>query len=120
MVKDQKVLLMKSVKGFWELPGGRIDGDESIPQTLLRELSEELPGISNIQVGEVLDCQRLHKDIKEGISLVLIFCSVTAELDESMSLSSEHTAFGWFSQAEALDKVDQITCSAIKAAFVSL
>ncbi|WP_428086545.1 Nudix family hydrolase [Candidatus Thioglobus sp.] len=43
----QQILIAKRqahqfMGGFWELPGGKIEGDESTKQTIIRELNEEL------------------------------------------------------------------------------
>ncbi|MCZ1012395.1 NUDIX hydrolase [Streptomyces lydicus] len=43
MVTDAagRVLLGRSVRGMWELPGGKNDGDESFVEAAVRELEEE-------------------------------------------------------------------------------
>jgi len=41
------------LEGYWELPGGKVDPDESVPQCVAREFREEL-GIQ-IAVGEPLE-----------------------------------------------------------------
>ena len=51
---DQGYLILKHTKGHYDTPGGRIDGNEGFEQTLRRELSEELPGISDIVVGDLV------------------------------------------------------------------
>ena len=42
---DNKILLIKRntipFKGYWALPGGRIDPDETVEQTIVREVKEE-------------------------------------------------------------------------------
>ena len=83
VVKDDKVLVVKGGEGrdFWEVPGGRIDDNESLHETLRRELAEEVPNIQNIQIGEVLDAFRVHRDIDGEVSLTLIFFKVAADFD---------------------------------------
>ena len=117
IVNDNKVLIMKNTKGFWEVPGGRIDKTESIEQTLKRELFEELPNIKNIVIHEVLGAFRLNKDIKENVSLVLVFYRVTAEFDGDPELSHEHQELMWASKEEALNLVNDSCRQAIENAF---
>lgn len=105
--KDHKVLMMKNKAGFWEVPGGRIDANESIEQALHRELREELPNIHSIVLGEVLDARRLHKDIHDNVSLVLIFYEVSADFDGEPQISDEHTEWKWADPKDALDVVQE-------------
>ncbi|MDB5183275.1 MAG: mutT [Candidatus Saccharibacteria bacterium] len=92
---EKGALLLRHNNGFWNTPGGRINGDESIDQTLIRELNEELPGIQNIEKGKLLDACRIHKDIVPDTSLVLVYFLVTAKLPEPLKISDEHVSFLW-------------------------
>ncbi len=117
ITKDDKILIVRHGKGFWEVPGGRIDANESIEQTLHRELREELPNIKSIVLGKVIDARRLHKDIQDNVSLVLVFYSVTADFDGKVKLSDEHTEYKWASQKDAHKLVYDSCKVAILSAF---
>jgi 8-oxo-dGTP diphosphatase len=109
IVKDNKVLIAQDPRGFWEVPGGRIDKNETIEEALHRELREELPNIKAIVLHEVVDARRLHKDIKDDVSLVLVFYKVEADFDGEPQLSHEHQAYKWATKDEALKLVYE-TC----------
>ncbi|HMS50553.1 MAG TPA: NUDIX hydrolase [Candidatus Saccharibacteria bacterium] len=100
--KDGAVLLLRKNQDdtFWDVPGGRIDGDESIEQTLNRELSEELPGIQDIRIGKILCAYRLQKDIALDTSLALVYYEVTAVLPDPVQLSDEHNEYCWVSSLD--------------------
>ncbi len=124
IVREGKVLLLRTNSNHenrgdrWEMPGGRIDGDETIEQALSRELKEELPNIQNIQIGEILSANRIDKDIRGKISLVLVFYRVTVEfVGREPKLSEEHLEFKWVDQATALGLVEDNTRQAILQAF---
>jgi 8-oxo-dGTP pyrophosphatase MutT (NUDIX family) len=84
----------------WALPGGRIDSTDSIDETLLRELQEELPGISDIRIGGIIHARRLLIDIEEDTSLMLIYYHVEATLPAVIKLSKEHTGYALFNSVD--------------------
>lgn len=106
IVRDPRgyLLLGREYKSgdFWDTPGGRIDGDEDFEDTLRRELSEELPGIEVASIRSLQGAFRLHDDIEEDISLVLLYFLVEARLPEDVVLSEEHNSYLW---VDALDKI---------------
>lgn len=119
VVSGDKVLILRSERGWngWEIPGGRIDGDESIPETLDRELKEELPNIKDIKVGKILDAYRIHKDIDNDVSLTLIFFKVTATFDGEPEISDEHLEYKWATKDEAVELVADSCKNAVAQAF---
>src|SRR5579864_8088753 len=100
VVRDDRrgvILLHREYKSgdFWDVPGGRIDGDEDFKDALKRELNEELPGISNVKVGNLLGAFRVHKDLDEDVGLVLLYFMVEARLPSEITLSEEHSSHVW-------------------------
>lgn len=113
---NNQILMVRGVNGrdFWDFPGGRIDDDELIIDTLQRELREELPNLKTYQVGELLGAQRVQRNIEEDISLVLVFFEVKdAVFDGDISLSDEHTQFAWRNREDITE--DEATSPAIRA-----
>ncbi len=107
--------------GFWEVPGGRMDGNETIEEALLRELKEELPNIQNIQVGKLIGATRIHKDIKPEVSLVLLFFVVNAEFaGGEPKLSDEHDEYRWLTKEEAIEVVYDKYKEVISTFYLSL
>jgi len=98
------VLLIKHAIGYWDVPGGRLDDDEDLEQGLRRELQEELPGCIVQAVGEQIGAFRVHKDIKDDISLVIIFFIVQVTLPSELILSDEHTEYIWVRNQEEIPK----------------
>lgn len=113
-----RVLLLKKNQEnpFWEVPGGRIDGDESIEDALAREISEELPGAELKSVTKILCAHRLPKDIDKDLSLLLVYYLVDVLLPSKIELSTEHTDSIWVSSLNDVD-LDGGTLKALTSVF---
>lgn len=122
IVQDGKVLLVRGDnpgRDFWDTPGGRIDDDESILETLDRELHEELPNIASYRAGKVLHVHRVHKDIVDDVSLVLVFHEVTdVTFNGDPQVSEEHTEAAWLPIDEVIQ--DSRTVESVRAALETL
>jgi ADP-ribose pyrophosphatase YjhB (NUDIX family) len=93
---DRGILLLRrdyQTGETWDVPGGRIDGDEDFDQTLSREITEELPGCSLKSMGKLLGGRRIHKDIMPDTSLVLMFFEAEVDLPKVIELSDEHDGY---------------------------
>ena len=90
--KDKVLITRRAPKenygGGWEFPGGKIEGDETQEECLLRELKEEL----NIQVIVGKRCSEVTHDYGTiRINLIAYYCTIT---DGEISISV-HDKFKW-------------------------
>ncbi|MDB5166103.1 MAG: hypothetical protein JWM37_175 [Candidatus Saccharibacteria bacterium] len=116
IVREGKILLVRRAGDYqyWDVPGGRIDDDESIEATLDRELREELPNIESYDNQGIIDAYRLHKDIKPDLSLALVFYRIEATFTGGEpELSVEHSEYRWVDLAEAVEMADVVCRTAI-------
>lgn len=117
IVQDDKILIVKhATKDFWDVPGGRIDDNESMHDTLARELAEELPGSILNDIGEVICAYRVPNLVfDDGAGLVLIVYRVNVELPDQLQLSDEHSEAKWATLDEAMEIGSHIVKEAVKA-----
>lgn len=107
--KDNEVLLLKRAKksrfsgGRYDLPGGHIEENEGLKNSVLREIEEET-GLE-CKFGEIIDVVEFpedspqFKDEKRGLR-----CICYADSKE-IELSDEHEEYVWLSIEDALEKL---------------
>jgi 8-oxo-dGTP diphosphatase len=103
IVKDGKALVLKEesrFKGF-DLPGGKIDENESIEKALKRELHEEL-GLKEFKMGDMVHVHERIDYKKEGINLMQVFYQVFTG-DFEITLSKEHNEYRWISKQDVAE-----------------
>lgn len=120
ITKGNKVLMVKRLMGdgdmAWDFPGGRMDDDETVIETLHRELHEEMVSIKNYSVGELLHAARSYRYDKDGIGLLTLFYEIEAE-EFDVDLSDEHLEYAWFDVGE-LEKISHDTTIVLNKDFV--
>lgn len=101
VVRANSEVLRKWEVEHWDLPGGRIKGNDSIEQTLKREVKEEL-GV-DVRISSLFDVSISRLKVPSGrekSSLILItyLCKLP---NTKIKLSDEHTEYRWAIVKEA-------------------
>lgn len=101
--KDNDLLFLKlplqDGRLSWDFPGGRTEDKETIQEALLRETSEELPGLTNIVVNTLLHADRAEKDFDDGTGLVWLFYAMSADI-EQLHQQPDHKGHKWMNRQE--------------------
>jgi 8-oxo-dGTP diphosphatase len=99
LLRRGRVLLVRRTdKQQWELPGGRLETGETIDARLRREFREEV-GIRRIAVGELLSAAPSNFRIG-SLGLMILVYRVYAPSAVVRSLSDEHDAVRWVTLAD--------------------
>lgn len=88
--------LEKSLGGYWEFPGGKVEDSESNEESLLRELIEEL----NLKV-EIKQhfFNTVHHYDKSSIELISFICSTSG----TVVASTDHDLIEWVKISDLLN-----------------
>ncbi len=109
---ESKWLLIKRKRGDyitkWALVGGKIEHNEEIKESILREIKEETS--LNVRwegVKGVINERLVEKEKKSKIRhFIIVLCQVSVENDKV--LSTEEGELQWFSEQEIINKKDEI------------
>jgi 8-oxo-dGTP pyrophosphatase MutT (NUDIX family) len=97
--QDGRVLLLKdSPRGKWELPGGRIDGTQTIKEAVSRELREEIIGAKLLKLHAIVHAATGDFTVENDHRLCLLFYAADVRLPEQLRLSDEHLEYAWVDQ----------------------
>jgi mutator protein MutT len=96
IVRDGRVVLLRNERQEWELPGGKLEPDETPEECLAREVHEEL-GLA-VTVGPILDSWVY--EITPAIRVVVTTFGCIERTHVDPVLSAEHKALAWFDLAQ--------------------
>lgn len=104
MIKDSNGSILSCMRpegdawsGWWEFPGGKVEGNESLRDALTREIEEEL-GMSVYPGSKV--CEINHRYQDRDVSLHIFDCGI---IDRQKVILLEHDESRWLSQEQLLD-----------------
>jgi len=95
IILNERVILLKNERDEWELPGGKIDPNETSEHCLLREIKEEL----NIEakIHSLIDTWFYNISNKVNVFIVTFLCRpITLDIIK-IKISNEHKEVGFFS-----------------------
>ncbi|SFK99311.1 ADP-ribose pyrophosphatase YjhB, NUDIX family [Halogranum rubrum] len=109
---DDRILVVRRASdGGWELPGGRLDADESTVEGLRREVREET-GL-DVAIRRPIYTTSWRNDRGNGRYGVYYYC--LAEGD-GVTLSDEHTDYDWLTPSAAAERLSETQGSAVTRA----
>jgi ADP-ribose pyrophosphatase YjhB (NUDIX family) len=97
-----QVLLVRTDKYGWELPGGRVESGEDLLGALQREAREEAG--AEVTVGPLVG---VYAHVARNL-LMLIFSGSSATPTPRPAVEDEVRDAAWFSRAEALKRVTHV------------
>jgi 8-oxo-dGTP pyrophosphatase MutT (NUDIX family) len=94
------VILLKNERNEWELPGGKLELDETPVSCVVREIREELQ--LEVEPTRLLDSWIYH--IADGVHVLILTYGCTETRESTPVLGDEHERFEWL----PIDDVDSL------------
>ena len=89
----------RAMEGYWEFPGGKIEGNESKEDCIIREIQEELK--SKIQPIEYIgESNYVYPDMPPYKGFSITMYGYRCKLISGNLELTEHTAFKWATKEE--------------------
>ena len=88
VIRDGRVLLLRNDRGEWELPGGRLERDETPEQCVVREIAEEVGW--TVQPRRLIDAwvYRIEQARREVV--IVTYGCLVDDLAGEPAVSDEH------------------------------
>jgi 8-oxo-dGTP pyrophosphatase MutT (NUDIX family) len=100
IIRDGRVILLRNERNEWELPGGKLELDETPASCVAREVAEELQ--LHVEAMRLLDSWIYT--IAPGVHVLILTYGCTETGEQTAVLSDEHERLAWF----AIEDVDSL------------
>lgn len=98
VIINGKYLLVKNNRNEWELPGGRLEQNESSEKTVVREIKEELN--LDCKVHKIGDTWIYKINDDKTVFIVTYLMHELVESDQKIIISDEHNEYDLFEYEE--------------------
>lgn len=104
LMQVNKAQLDNVKEAYWDIPGGRIQKNHTVVDTLRREIEEET-GLTKLGKPEFFTAviSNIQIPLKDGskVGLVLMVYKIPVSKTAKIILSNEHVAYKWLPPKEA-------------------
>ncbi|HXP52744.1 MAG TPA: NUDIX hydrolase [Bacteroidia bacterium] len=93
-----KIVLLKNERQEWELPGGKIELNETAEQCIVREIKEELN--IDVVIDKLIDVWMYNILNKVDVCIITYLCKPLSIDVQYLKISNEHKEMGLFAPEE--------------------
>ena len=95
IVDNNRILCLKNERNEWDFPGGKINFNEGVEESLKREVKEETNfNIKNLNILKPLNLKF------NDVSVFVLLYSAEISCDSPIIISYEHSEYNFFSKSE--------------------
>ncbi len=101
VISEGKILMLRQQNGNWDLPGGKVNDDESVIEALIREVREETS--LSVKPVELLSTGKKRRENEEDLLVLSYLCEVHVKTSSrKVRLSEEHVEYKMIDLGKAL------------------